>query len=139
MRCNIAAGRLQFSVEVICLQGIIEEFNLGISSHVSITNFAAGGFGGAVSPCCKLLPSPPILLYITSRFGYIKHLFCWQLISVLNFKLGLQTSYPLARMFIFRTLATAFPTSYHMKTVLVELENSAMMHAHSSSFPVLLS
>ena len=35
--------------------------------------------------------------------------------SVLNFKLGVETNYPLAWMF-FRTLATAFPTSYHMKT-----------------------
>ena len=37
--------------------------------------------------------------------------------SVLNFKLGVQTNYPLAWMFFFRTLATAFPTSYRMKTV----------------------
>ena len=59
--------------------------------------------------------------------------------SVLNFKLGVQTNYPLAQMFFFCTLATAFPTFHRMKTVLVEFEDSAIMHTHSTSFPVLLS
>ena len=44
---------LEYRICVICKmghytvlnQGIIQEFNLGIDSHVSITNFAAGGFG----------------------------------------------------------------------------------------------
>ena len=42
-------------------------------------------------------------------------------------------------MFFFCTLATldTFPTSYCMKTVLVEFESSAMMHAHSTLFSVL--
>ena len=37
--------------------------------------------------------------------------------SVLNLELGVQTNYPLALMFFFRTLPAAFPTSYRMKTV----------------------
>ena len=37
--------------------------------------------------------------------------------SVLNFKLRMQTNYPLALMFLFHILASAFPTFYHMKTV----------------------
>ena len=65
-------------------QGIIQEFNLGVGSHVSITlwcNLCSWAVsGGAVSPCCK---PPVILLYITSRFAYINDLFCWQLILVL--------------------------------------------------------
>ena len=36
--------------------------------------------------------------------------------SVLNFELGVQT-YPLGWLFFFCTLATAFPTSYHIKTI----------------------
>ena len=37
--------------------------------------------------------------------------------SVLNFKLRMQTNYPLDWMFLFHILASAFPTSYHIKTV----------------------
>ena len=114
----------------------------------------ATGHRSAAAPVLNLLsnlhwiflstvsPPPSILLYITSRFAYMKHLFYWQLILIflyLTSKSGVQTNYPLAWMFFFRTLTTAFPTSYRMKTVLVEFENSAMMHAHSTSFPVLLS
>ena len=44
--------------------------------------------------------------------------FCWQLILIfLYFKLEKQTNYSLAWVFFFRTLATAFATSYCMKTV----------------------
>ena len=39
-------------------------------------------------------------------------------------------------MFFFHTLATNFPIFYRLETVLVEFENSAMMHAHSIAFPV---
>ena len=28
---------------------------------------------------------PPLLLFITSRFAYMKHLFCWQLILIFQF------------------------------------------------------
>ena len=73
----------------------------------SDANLAAGGFGGgSVRPHCK----PPILLFITSRFAYMKHLFCWQLILVFLYLTS-------AWMFFFRTLATGFPTSYRMKAV----------------------
>ena len=70
-------------------QGIIQEFNLGISSHESITLWCKQwcercscgevwwGGEGTVSPHC--IPSP-MLPYITSRFTYMKHLICWQLI-----------------------------------------------------------
>ena len=89
-------------------------------------NFAAGGFdGGAVRP--------PILIYITSRFAYMKHLFCWQ--SILIFLLYLTSAW----IFFFHALATAFSSSTTWKLfALVEFENSAKMHAHSTSFPVLL-
>ena len=127
-------------------QGIIQEFNVGIDSYVSITLWCELCCLGMQTLCCKFslpLPPPPsILLYITSRFAYMKHLFYWQLILIflyLTSKSGVQTNYPLAWMFFFRTLTTAFPTSCRMKTVLVEFKNSAMMHAHSTSFPVLLS
>ena len=77
-------------------QGIIQEFNLGIVSHMSITLWCKlciwGIWGGgamsdpAVSPL-PLRPSarpplPTILLYITSRFASSKHLFRWQLILI---------------------------------------------------------
>ena len=42
-------------------------------------------------------------------------------------------------LFFFCTLATAFPTSYRMKTVLLEHENSPMMHTQSTLYPLLLS
>ena len=51
-------------------QGIIQEFNLGVGSHMSITlfvNFAAVVFGGR-GHLKPLQQDPlPILLYITSR------------------------------------------------------------------------
>ena len=93
---------------------------MGVDSHVSITWWFLGGEGGgAGSPRCKHSPSlyftvyhfsirlykTPFLLTTHSNF------------SVLNFKLGVHTNYPLARMFFFRIVATAFPTSYRMKTV----------------------
>ena len=46
---------------------------------------------------------------------------------VLNFKLGVQANYPLAWMFVFHTLAAAFPASYRWNLfVLVEFEKSAL-------------
>ena len=76
--------------------------------------------GGVVRPCCKPPhPPTPILLYITSRFAYMKHLFLLTThgnFAVLNFKLRVQTNYPLAWMLFF-CIATAFPTSSRMKTV----------------------
>ena len=63
-----------------------------------------------------------IYLCITSRFTYIKHLFCWQFILIFLYL-------TLAWMFFFRTLATAFPTSYRMKTIctcwVLKLSNDA--------------
>ena len=79
-----------------------------------IQTLQLGGLeGGAVS-------SLHFAIYITSRFTFMKQLFLLTThsnFSVLNFKLGLQINYPLAWMFFFRTLAIAFPTYYHMKTV----------------------
>ena len=92
------------------------------SPHLAMPTLQLGGLRGAVRPCCE----PPILLYITSKFAHIKHLFCWQLILIFLYLTS-------AWMFFFLTLATAFPTFY------LEFENSALMHAHSTSFPVLLS
>ena len=118
----------------IC-QGIIQEFDIWASVLTWASPcdeiFATGEFDEvAVRPRCKL---PPILLYITSRFAYMKHFFCWQFILIF-------LDFTSAWMFFFRTLATAFPTSTVWKLfVLVEFENSAKMHAQSTSFPVLLS
>ena len=97
--------------------------------------------GGREGGCWNHPPPPPtyfaiyhfwIRLYetpflMTTHFNF----------SALRFKLGMQTNYPLAWMFFFHTLATAFPTSYRIKTVLVEFESPVMMHAHSTSFSVL--
>ena len=105
-------------------QEIRHEFNLGIGSHVSITFWWEcciwGVWGmGTVCPCCK----PPLLLFdcISVLDSLIWNPFflltTHSNFSVLNLKLGVQTNYPFARMFFFCTLATAFPTSYHMKTV----------------------
>ena len=71
------------------------------------------GVGGAASPLtlfCYVslqirLYETPFLLTTHSNF------------SVLDFKLGVETNYPLAWMFFLHTLATAFPTSYRLKTV----------------------
>ena len=104
------------------LQGIIQEFNLGVDSHVSITLWCklccwwiwGGGGGGAVRPCCK-----PLFCYISLLHSLIQNTFFvdnYSNFSVFNFKLEVQTNYPLAWMFFFCTLATAFPTSYRMKT-----------------------
>ena len=94
---------------------IIQEFNLGIGSHVGIT------LG------CKLCswgltvhPPPPSLFYYIWLLDLLKwHTFFvdYSNFSALNFKLGVQTNYPLAWMFFFCDLATAFPTSYCMETV----------------------
>ena len=84
-----------------------------------------------------------IFLYIASRLAYMKHLFCLQLILIFPYLLQVRSADKLSfGLNVLRpTLATAFPTSYRMKTVfvLVEFENSGMMHVHSTSFPVLLS
>ena len=47
-------------------------------------SFAAGSFfgWGAVRPRCKPSPVPTILLYMTSRFAYMKQLLCCQLILI---------------------------------------------------------
>ena len=65
-------------------QEIMQEFNLGVGSHVSITLWCK-----LFSFFCFFFPSPMF----------------WA-----------QTNCPFAWMFFFRTLATAFPTTYHMKT-----------------------
>ena len=90
--------------------GIIQEFTLGIDSHVRITlwcKFCSWGVWGMYLKSSS--PNFAIYIYIllTTRSTF----------SVLNFKLRMQTNYPLVWMFLFHILASAFPTSYHMKTV----------------------
>ena len=89
---------------------------MGVGSHVSITLWCsmlvgAEGFGGrgggAVRSAVSLLP---ILLYVTSRFAYMEHLFCWQLLLIF---LYLTSDW----MFFFHALATVFTTSCHGKNV----------------------
>ena len=76
-------------------QGIIQGFNLGVGSHVNITlrcKLCSWGVdGGAVRPCCKL--PHHVLLYITSRFAYMKHLFVDNLFWFFCSELQLQCSY----------------------------------------------
>ena len=118
-------------------QGIRQEFNLGICSHIRTLQM---GGGGAVSPHCK---SPPTLLYITSRYVYMKHLFCWWLILIFLYLtpnwecwhtiLWLECSS--SELYL---LLSLLPTIRKL-FVLVEFENSAMLHFHCTSFPVLLS
>ena len=77
-----------------------------------------GGGGGAVSPRCK--PSP-LFCYILLLDLLIWDTFFVNLFRMnshlLNLQLGGQTNCPSTWIFFFCTLATAFPTSYHMKTV----------------------
>ena len=86
-------------------QGIIQEVNWG-------------GGGGAVSPPCK--PTPQfcyiLLLDLLIWDTFFVNLFRMNS-HLLNLQLGGQTNYPSTWIFFFCTLATAFPTSYHMKTV----------------------
>ena len=93
---------------------------MGVGSHVSITlwcKFCSWG-GGVQAPAVS--PPSPLFCYISlldwliwKPFLLITH----SNFSVLNFKLGIQTNYPLAQMFFFHTLTAAFPSSYGMKTI----------------------
>ena len=100
----------------VCL-GIIEEFNLGVGSHVSITlwyKFCSWDVWDGGKPTAPYLA----IICITFRFAYMKYDFCWQLILILlYFKLGMQTNYPFTQTFFFHTIAAAFPTSCCLKTV----------------------
>ena len=97
-------------------RGTKQEFNMGISSHLSITLWS--------KPCSC------VFLCVGGREGA----------GYLTSKLGVPTNYPLAWMFFFHTLATAFPTSYQMKDVcscwVWKVSNDA---CHSTLFPVLVS
>ena len=59
------------------IRGIIQEFNLGVSSHISITSelFRWGVWGEGALQAPAVGP-PSFLLYITSRYAYMKHLSC---------------------------------------------------------------
>ena len=106
------------------------------------TNIAAGGFGGggvgvSLPPLCWYI-------YITSRFACMKYLFLLTThsnFSVLDFILGVKTNYPLAWVSFFCTLATAFPTSYHMKTVCscwvwkLSNDSCSLNHVPSALYP----
>ena len=97
------------------IQGIIQEFIwVSVLTWASPcdANFAAGGLG-------LTAPLPLILLYtfLDSLTETPLLLKIYSIFSVLNLKLGAQTNYPLAWMFFFHTPATAFPTTYRMKTV----------------------
>ena len=99
-------------------QGIIQEFNLGVGSHVRITlwyEFCSWGVGGRGEGGCGGVSAPPPLFSYTSLLDSL--LTTHSNFSVLNFKLGRQANFPFAWMFFFRTLAAAFPTSYLMKAV----------------------
>ena len=81
--------------------------------------FAAEGFEGRRGTVSPRYNCPYFAIYHSSiclnETSFLLTTHCN--FSVLNFKLGVQTNYPLAWMFFFCTLATAFPTSYCMKTV----------------------
>ena len=86
-------------------QGIIQDVNWG-------------GGGGAGSP--PWTPTP-LFCYILLLDLLIWDTFFVNLFRMnshlLNLQLGGQTNCPSTWIFFFCTLATAFPTSYHMKTV----------------------
>ena len=93
------ASKIWMFFKKIYCQGNIQEFNVGVGSHTNITLW------------CKFCSWGGFHLYET-HFLLTTH----TNFSVLNFKLGVQANYPLARVFFFHTLATAFPTFYHVKT-----------------------
>ena len=85
-------------------QGIIQEVNWG--------------GGGAVSPRCKPTPQFCYILLIDLLIWDTFFVNLFRMNShLLNLQLGGQTNCPSTWIFFFCTLATAFPTSYHMKTV----------------------
>ena len=84
-------------------------------------NFAAVVFWGRGAPKTPAARPPPYFAIYHFYIGLLYEtpflLTTHSKFSVLNFKLGVQTYYPLSWMFFFHTLATVFPTSCHMKTV----------------------
>ena len=98
----------------------MQEFNLGIGSQVSITlwckccSWEVLGMGGVGTLRHRYkLPPPhtPLFCYISLLYSLnMNQLFCWQLILIFLYLTS-------AWMFFFHTLATASPTSYHIKTV----------------------
>ena len=97
-----------------------------------------GGWGGG--GCCTpaVIPSP-LFRYISLLDSLVWNTYFWQLnLIFLHFKLGVQTHYPLAWMFFFRTQTTVFPTSYRLKTLfLLSLKTQQWCmptQPHSQSF-----
>ena len=95
-----------------------------------------GGLGGVVI----LILLPPILVYITSRSAYMKHLFCWQLIQIFLYLTSNQDwrqtiLWLECSSSVLELLLSLLPTVWKL-VVLVEFENSAIVHAHSTAFPV---
>ena len=84
-------------------------------------NFAAVVFWGRGAPKTPAARPPPYFAIYHFYIGLLYEtpflLTTHSKFSVLNFKLGVQTYYPLSWMFFFHTLATVFPTSCQMKTV----------------------
>ena len=64
---------------------------MGISHerHPVMRTLQLGGLGEG-GGCCK--PPPSIKLYITSRFAYMKHLFCWQFILIFLYLLQIRSA-----------------------------------------------
>ena len=70
-------------------QRIIQEFHLGISHehHLVMRTLHLGCFGEGA------MVSPLLLFsYITSRFAYMKHLFCWQFILIFLYLLQIMSA-----------------------------------------------
>ena len=93
----------------------------------------AGAGRRAVRPHYSSSPPPlPLFCYISLLdLLNMKHLFCWQLILILLYLTS-------AWMFFFHTLATAFPTSWHIKTfcsclVWKASNNSSLLNIVSSA------
>ena len=123
INCNLTFSDKGIHI-YIYIQRIIPEINFGVSSHVSITlwcKLCSCGIwregGGTVNPHSK---TPSLFCYISLLDRLMWNTFLLTThsnFSVINFKLGVQTYYPLSWMFFFHTLATAFPTFCHMKSV----------------------
>ena len=73
--CFSKSCLLSWMTKQTYFQGIMQEFNLGVGSDVSITlwcelcSWEVGGGGGGRD-------------YNTTIFAYMEHLFCWQLILI---------------------------------------------------------
>ena len=91
--------------------------------HLVIRILQLGFFEGVNLPRHPLFS---ISLYITSRFAYMKHHFCWYLTLIFLYKLSFGSNV----LFPYSSCCFPYLRPYENCFFLVEFENSEMMHAH---------